>query len=106
MGRYWTYCDLCGKAVHYKPETFETKDSMSRELDIRVDEHQLHLCKICDKKFATCDGNPIFGECVGKDNVVECDSYGLPDRCAVQKGKGKSDVLADYQIEAKDDMFS
>ncbi len=25
---------------------------------------------------------------------------------AVQKGKGKSDVLADYQIEAKDDMFS
>lgn len=75
MGKYWTYCKLCDKAVEYKPEVFETKESMSRELDIRVEEHQLNLCATCEKCFADCGGVRVFGECVGKDNVIECDKY-------------------------------
>lgn len=71
----WTYCDKCGKAVKYEPEVFETKESASRELNIRLEEHQLHLCLTCKHIFATCSGEPDFGKCVGNDNVQNCEGY-------------------------------
>ena len=33
------------------------------------------LCPTCRFHFATCDGNPKFGDGVGNDNVYECDGY-------------------------------
>lgn len=74
-GKIWRYCLKCKVAVVYFPEAFETKESASRELDIRMYEHQEHSCRTCKKEFATCKGNPEFGDCVGKDNVINCDKF-------------------------------
>lgn len=84
MGKIWRYCRLCKKAVIYKPEVFETDESMFKELGIRVEEHQLNLCTDCQHDFGACGGNPEFGDCVGDDNVINCDKYevkseGSPD---------------------------
>ena len=71
----WQYCDLCETAVKYEPEVFETKESASKELDIRTEEHKEHLCRDCTQHFAECDGEPEFGNCVGNDNVISCDKH-------------------------------
>ena len=34
-----------------------------------------HLCPTCLYEFATCKGNPKFGDGYGNDNVYECDKY-------------------------------
>lgn len=77
MARYWQYCPKCGTCV--KIETGEKKAEYTRELrerlDILMEEHQLHLCNSCTEHFAECKGTPVFGNCVGNDNVVECDGY-------------------------------
>ncbi len=61
----------------YKPDPkdFEPREKSERELAIRIDEHQIHLCLTCDKHFAECQGEPEFGNCVGNDNVIACDSH-------------------------------
>jgi len=75
----WRYCDLCKTAVKYEPEIFETKESASKELDIRMLEHKEHLCRSCTQHFATCKGEREFGNCVGNDNVICCDKYQRKD---------------------------
>jgi len=71
----WTHCPLCKSVVKYKPDPLETRESMSRELDIRIYEHQENLCSRCASDFGACKGNPKFGNCVGNDNVIEGDNY-------------------------------
>ena len=75
MSRHWRYCPLCDKAVVYMADPFETKEKARKELDDRMDEHQLNMCRTCQNDFATCNGKPEFGECVGNDNVIGCASY-------------------------------
>ena len=36
---------------------------------------QKHLCISCYREFATCKGNPKFGNGKGNDNVIECKEY-------------------------------
>lgn len=72
---HWKYCSLCEKAVRYTPDMFDMQESIRRELDIRMYEHQLHLCGTCRSDFATCEGSPEFGNCVGNDNVVNCANW-------------------------------
>ena len=75
--KIWQHCDKCHKAITYRPDPkdLETREQSSKELVIRIAEHQIHLCTTCDKHFAECHSNPVFGNCVGNDNVIECDSY-------------------------------
>ena len=72
---YWKYCDLCSKPVKYVADPLEMRDNISKELAIRMEEHQLNLCRSCNKDFASCNGNPEFGACVGLDNVINCSAY-------------------------------
>lgn len=39
----------------------------------------IHLCNTCSNEFPTCKSNPIFGNGLGNDNVVECNSYNMND---------------------------
>lgn len=75
MVTVWRYCRLCGKAVEYVPEVFETKETTWKELDIRMYEHQLNLCNDCEHDFGGCKGKPEFGDCVGNDNVINCGKF-------------------------------
>jgi len=34
-----------------------------------------NLCDTCLYTFAECDGEPVFGNGKGNDNVVECSKY-------------------------------
>ncbi|MCK5012972.1 MAG: hypothetical protein KAS66_04065 [Candidatus Omnitrophica bacterium] len=34
-----------------------------------------HLCKTCFKEIAICDGDPMFNENKGEDNVCYCEQY-------------------------------
>ena len=70
----WRYCKRCGKVIELN--YFPFNRTISEELDIREEEHQLHLCKSCSKEFPTCDARKvIFGTCIGNDNVIECDKF-------------------------------
>ena len=81
----WRYCEKCHKPVVVEvyrqplvaligcPDEIDV--DVDKELDDRMYEHQLHLCPSCKFEFATCRGDPVFGQCVGKDNVVECAIY-------------------------------
>jgi len=73
--KHWKYCDKCKRAVIYEPDPFEMPDTISRELKIRMEEHQLNLCRTCRKDFAACNGKPEFGQCVGEDNVINCPAH-------------------------------
>ncbi len=79
MAKHWRYCMLCRKAITYTPDVFEMEEKVWKELDIRMEEHQLNLCRTCKNDFPTCDGDPEFGNCVGDDNVVACGKYGEAD---------------------------
>lgn len=54
-------CSYCGKRVHYKTTTME--------------EHQLHLCRTCKHTYPECKSLVKFGNCIGNDNIVDCDAY-------------------------------
>ncbi len=77
---HWRYCPLCSVAVKYQPELFEMPGHISKELDDRMYEHQLNLCRTCKENFAECDGDPEFGNCVGADNVVDCSVHDESER--------------------------
>lgn len=34
-----------------------------------------HLCKTCFQDFATCNGDPMFSDKKGSDNVCYCEQY-------------------------------
>ena len=36
---------------------------------------KIHLCPTCKYEFATCNGNPKFGDGYGNDNVYQCDKF-------------------------------
>lgn len=36
---------------------------------------EIHLCTLCLKDFACCEGNVEFGGGIGDDNVIECDEF-------------------------------
>lgn len=38
-------------------------------------EDALNLCKYCQKEIPECNGNPQFGNGIGKDNVFDCDGF-------------------------------
>lgn len=49
-----------------------------------------HLCKTCFKEIPTCDGDPMFGEGDGEDNVCYCEQYsGELSAETVSKGLSK-----------------
>jgi len=67
------FCKKCGKVLtlnHYPSAKF-----VSDKLDALEAKHSLNLCDSCIFEFATCKGNPKFGNCLGKDNVIECNKY-------------------------------
>ena len=68
------YCSKCGKAICITYYPFDA--TVADELACLEEEHQINLCNTCIFEFATCDAHIItFGECVGNDNVLECDCY-------------------------------
>jgi hypothetical protein len=70
----WKYCNKCGKII--KLLSYPFNRSISEELDILEEEHQLHLCLLCSEAFPTCNAKKvIFGNCVGNDNVIECNRF-------------------------------
>jgi len=71
----WKYCKKCGKAITFKHGDAMPKEEAFREVNRLMIEHQRHLCFECKHNFATCKGQPVFGECFGIDNVVDCDRY-------------------------------
>ena len=78
---YQQFCSKCQKTVgltsypwNYSPTNYQ--DDIDRELRIRMEEHQTHLCNDCRYEFATCKAIEItFGDCVGSDNVLWCAKY-------------------------------
>ena len=70
----WKYCSKCGKLITLDYYPFNR--TISEELDILENEYQLNLCDDCSKEFPTCNAKAItFGNCVGNDNVIQCDSF-------------------------------
>lgn len=70
----WRLCNKCGKIIRLLYYPFNK--TISEELDILEEEHQLHLCLLCSKTFPTCDAKKVvFGSCVGNDNVIECNRF-------------------------------
>jgi len=68
------YCEKCGHAitVDHLPFNCLIRDELWRLLK----QHQTHLCKSCKYDFATCKAKYIvFGDCIGNDNVIECELY-------------------------------
>ena len=42
----------------------------------RVDEFEKHLCYICKNAFPECESKNVkFGDGIGDDNVISCESY-------------------------------
>lgn len=39
-----------------------------------------NLCDTCKHVFPDCDGDPEFGENIGSDNIIKCDSYQKPSK--------------------------
>ena len=70
----WRHCNKCEKII--KLLYYPFNQSISEELDILEEEHQLHLCLLCSKAFPTCNAKKVvFGSCVGNDNVIECNRF-------------------------------
>jgi len=70
----WKYCPRCGKVISLDYYPFGR--SIPDELDRMVEEHSLRLCELCSKVFPSCDAKKVvFGECVGNDNIIECDGF-------------------------------
>lgn len=65
-------------------------------------EAHVHLCLTCPKTFATCDGKPEFGKCVGNDNVIECSGYVLVAVRLIKLKRVWADVLGDAQDMVKE----
>lgn len=70
----YTFCGKCGKTISL--DYYPRNKTIAEELEILEEEHQLHLCTVCAQTFATCSAKKIlFGDCVGNDNVIECDQF-------------------------------
>lgn len=74
------FCPICKKPIRltYYPWNYceDFKDDISREIDLLMERHQLNLCNSCKFEFATCKAKSIiWGECLGNDNVIECNKY-------------------------------
>jgi hypothetical protein len=68
------FCHKCGTKIIINYYPFNR--SIQEELDILESEHTLNLCDRCANSFAECNPKKIiFGSCVGKDNVIECDAF-------------------------------
>ena len=75
---FWTYCNKCRKAIGIDYYPFNAsqnyQDDIDKELALKMSFHQENLCSDCKYKFAFCKGNPEFGDCIGNDNVIGCNS--------------------------------
>lgn len=47
----------------------------AKELIADYVDTKLNLCADCHFDIPTCNGNPEFGEGVGKDNVIQCSEF-------------------------------
>lgn len=76
MKNYTRFCKKCGEAITISSD-LEQKlaPSIIDRLDTRIFEHQVNLCKSCKYCLGNCDGKPVFGNCLGNDNVIDCDAY-------------------------------
>lgn len=45
------------------------------EKGIRYRDTKINLCDTCVCTFGDCDGEPEFGNGIGNDNVIKCDSH-------------------------------
>ena len=66
---------------------FEAMDAVARKHEYGKFRH---LCKTCFKEYPKCNGDPMFGDGEGKDNVCYCLEYsGELDPETVSKGLSK-----------------
>ena len=70
-----TWCPKCGRPIVFTHLSSMRNETINKELLKAVEKHQLHKCIDCKFDFASCYGNPEFGDCIGKDNVVRCRSF-------------------------------
>ena len=38
-----------------------------------------NLCDSCKFQFPDCDGDPVFGDSIGNDNIIMCKQYKKPN---------------------------
>ena len=70
----WKYCSKCGKIIEL--DYYPFNKTISEELMVLESEHAMNLCDTCANSFSECNARrAIFGDCVGNDNVIECDAY-------------------------------
>jgi len=70
----WKYCSKCGKIIEL--DYYPFNKTISEELMVLESKHATHLCNTCTNIFSECNARRvIFGDCVGNDNVIECDTY-------------------------------
>lgn len=70
-----TWCSRCGRTINFTHLSSLRDRTVNKELQKLMDLHQANKCDHCKFCFGDCKGKPVFGDCVGNDNVITCRSY-------------------------------
>ena len=60
---------------------------MAKKGELLIDTTR-NLCDTCKHLYPDCDGDPIFGDNVGSDNVIKCKQYRKSDKLYKRVSKG------------------